>query len=134
MVDALRRAHQIVEPGGCLVDLHPTTVEATVEVGARRIGRIDAGDAPARHAAAGVALASAVGEGLFTVEAEREFTFYTYADSIDELREYVEDNWRNARIGPRTVERVRQALREAPGERPRSLEHVTITRLRALPG
>lgn len=130
MVDALRRAHRLLTPGGCVVDLHPTATHAAVEVGACRIGPVDAGDAPLRHAAAGVALAAAVNDGLFTVERSLDFTFYTYGDTIDELRDYIVDNWRNARIDDDTVKRTRQALRDRPGAKPRVLENVIITRLR----
>src|SRR5262245_61884546 len=130
MVDALRRAHQMVKPDGCVVDLHPSAALASVEVGDRATGHVDGADAPLRHAAAGVALATVIAEGLFAIERSTTFLFYTYADTIDELREYIEENWRNAKIDDRTVDRTRQALRDAPGARPRTCEHVSITRLR----
>src|SRR5262245_48842360 len=112
MVDALRRAHRMVKRGGCVVDLHPSAARSPVDVSGRTTGYVDGGDAPLRHAAAGVALAAAIDEGLFTIEGSTTFAFYTYADSIDELREYVEENWRDARIDDLTVERTRQALRD----------------------
>jgi hypothetical protein len=130
MVDALRRGHRIVKPDGCVIDLHPTAARAPVEAGGRRTGHVDAGDAPLRHAAAGVAIAAAIEDGLFTIERTTTFAFYTYADSIDELREYVEENWRNATIDDVTVDRTRQALRDRPEARPRTREDVVITRLR----
>src|SRR5262245_61872662 len=130
MVDALRRAHRIVKPDGCVVDLHPSAARAPVEVSGTTTGFVDGGDAPLRHAAAGVALATAIENGLFTVERTTTFAFYTYADSIDELREYIEDNWRDAKIDQLTVDRTRQALRETAGARPRTREDVCITRLR----
>jgi hypothetical protein len=130
MVDALRRAHQMVKPDGCVVDLHPAAVPAPVQAGGITTGHVDGADAPLRHAAAGVALAAVVGEGFFAVERTTTFEFYTYGDSIEELREYIEDNWRNATLDQRTVDRTRQALRDAPGARPRTWEHVLVTRLR----
>src|SRR5262245_55088008 len=134
MVDALRLAHRIVQPGGCVVDLHPVAAPASVEVGTRTTGQVDGGDAPLRHAAAGVALASVIDEGLFAVERSTTFTFYTYGDTVEELRDYVEENWRNAKIDDRTVDRTRQALADAPSARPRTCEHVYITRLRPCRG
>jgi hypothetical protein len=131
MVDALRRAHRAVKHGGQIVDLHPTAARARVEVGARCIGHVDAADAPLRHAAAGVALAVAVNEGRFTVDRTLDFTFYTCGDTIDELREYVAANWRSSRIDDDTVDRARGALREMSGAKPRLLEMVTVTALRA---
>jgi hypothetical protein len=133
MVDALRRAHRIVKPGGWVVDIHPTATHAAVEVADRRIGPVDAGDAPLRHTAAGVALAAAVEERLLAVDRTSDFIFHTYGDTIDELRDYIADNWRNARIDGDTVNRTRQALRAMPGAKPRVREHVAITRFRVLP-
>ena len=129
MVDALRRAHEIVTPSGLVVDLHPTAAVASVEVGAHSTGRVDGGDAPLRHAAAGAALATVLDAGLFAVDRAVEFTFYTYGDTIEELRDYIEENWRNGRIEETVVRRTRDALRDAPGTRPRVREQVQLTKL-----
>jgi hypothetical protein len=130
MVHALRRAQEMVTPSGCVIDLHPTDTLATVE-GGPPTGHVDAGDAPLRHAAADAAIAAAVRERIFVAERSLVFTFYTYGETIDELREYVEKNWRNARIGDQTIERTREAMRGAPpGTRPRVREEVRITKLR----
>src|SRR5438874_2360064 len=128
MVDALRRAHRMVKPGGCVIDLHPSAARASVEVGDTATGHVEAGDAPLRHAAAGVALAAAVDEGLFTVEHAVVFTFFTYGDTIDELRHYVVENWREGRIDDESVNRTRAAARTS-GVRPRIREHVHATKL-----
>src|ERR1700730_2867338 len=130
MVDALRRAHQIVTPEGCIVDLHPTATCARVEVGSERTGRVDAEDAPRRHAAATAALSVVVEEGLLAVESAMEFAFYTYADSLDELATYITENWRNARIDEETLTQTRQVLRADSREIPRVCEQVRITKLR----
>ncbi len=129
MVDALRRAHEMVRLSGCVVDVHPTAAIASVEVGAHSTGRVDGGDAPRRHAAAGAALATVLDAGLFAVDRVVEFTFYTYGDTIEELREYIAENWRNGRIDETVVRRTRDALRDAPGTRPRVREQVRLTKL-----
>jgi hypothetical protein len=129
MVDALRRAHAMVKPGGCVVDLHPTAEIASVEVGAHATGVVDGGDAPLRHGAAAAALATVLDAGLFTVDRAVEFTFYTYGDTIEELRDYIVENWRNGRIEDTVVRRTRDALRDAPGTRPRVREQVRLTKL-----
>jgi hypothetical protein len=129
MVDALRRAHAMVKPGGCVVDLHPTAALASVEVGAHVTGVVDGGDAPLRHGAAAAALATVLDAGLFAVDRAVEFTFYTYGDTIEELRDYIEENWRNGRIEETVVRRTRDALRDAPGTRPRVREQVRLTKL-----
>src|SRR5262245_2822337 len=112
MVDALRRAHRMVKPDGYVLDLHPSANPAAVQVGDISTGRIASNDAPERHAAAGAALAAAIDEGLFEVERAAVFTFYTYGDTVDELREHVAENWRDARIEEETVERTREVLRQ----------------------
>ena len=98
MVDALERAHRIVAPDGCVLDLHPTEVPALVQVSERTIGPVDGGDAILRHAAAGAALTKVVRDGLFDVDGVVEFNFYTYADTIEELRDYIAENWGTTRI------------------------------------
>jgi hypothetical protein len=133
MVDALRRAHRIVAADGVVVDLHPSASAAAVEVGDRVSGYVDAADAPLRHAAAGAAIAAAVNEGLFVVERTGEFPFHTYADTIEELREYIAENWCDARIDGETVRRTRALMRGTPGVRPRSRERVMLTVLRPSP-
>ncbi len=130
MVDALRRAHGIVAPGGCVVDLHPTAALASVEVGDHIAGFVEAGDAPSRHAAADAAIHAAVDERLFVVERAVDFAFHTYGDTIEELRAFIKESWRrDARIEEATVERTREALRTTPRTRPRVREHVRATRL-----
>jgi hypothetical protein len=129
MVDALRFAHRLLPPGGFVLDLHPTASNVTVEVGASVTGFVDLGGGLRRHAAAARALTRSVATHLFTVERTLTFDFFTYGDSIDELRDYIAENWREARIGNAAVERARDALRDAPGVRPRVREHVQVTRL-----
>jgi len=132
MVDALRRAHRMVKPNGWVVDLHPSAARAPVEVAGNKTGHVEAGDAPLRHAAAGVALAAVVNEGLFAVDHALEFTFYTYGDTIDELRDYVVENWREGRIDDETVGRTREVLHDASGTRPRIRDLVHVTKLRSI--
>src|SRR5438046_1055752 len=103
MVDALNRARRLLEPSGWIIDVHPTASDAAVEVGSVSTGCVDAGDAPDRHAAAARSLAAVVDAGLLTIERTHQFTFYTYGDSVEELRDYVEQNWRNARIDDETM-------------------------------
>jgi hypothetical protein len=131
MVDALRRAHRFVVADGSVVDLHPTEAPASVNVGAATVGRVDAGDAVARHAHASAALQSVVDEALFDVETVIDFDFRTYGDTAEELRDYVVENWRDARIDDRTVARARAALAGAArGVTPHVLERVRLTVLR----
>jgi len=130
MVDALRRAHRVLTDSGLVVDLHPTAAESAIEAGAEVTGFVAAGDAVERHAAADSALAAVLESGLFLVDQVAAFTFYTYGDTIEELREHIEENWQDARLDDPTVARTREALRRSPGARPRSRERVVVTALR----
>lgn len=131
MVDALRRVHRMVTPTGLVVDVHPTEVPAALYVEGRPVGDLDAADAPMRHAAADSAVPAAIDAGLFSEVASTEFEFFTYADTVEELRDHVAANWRNTRIGPETVARAQKALASAPaGTRPAVREHVRLTVLR----
>jgi len=127
MVDALRLAHRIATAEGAVVDLHPSASSAAIEVGDRVAGDVMTGDAPLRHAAAGAAIATVVAEGLFSVETVVEFLFYTYPDSIEERRESIEDNWRDASVDDDTAARTRELMQQLPGVRPRARERVILT-------
>ena len=129
MVHALHRAHTLLAPGGCLLDLRPTPETAEVEVGDVAVGPLDADRADRRHAVAEAALAAAVAGGLFLVEGEREVSFRTYGDSIDELRDYVHASWRDSRVGDVLVARTRGGARR-PRRHVRVTERLRLTRLR----
>jgi hypothetical protein len=133
MVDALRRAHRMAATDGFVIDVHPTDAPAVVDVGDLEVGPLDAGDASSRHAAASDALTAAVAARLFERIAVVEFDFHTYADTIDELRDFIAQTWKTTRIGEPTVEAARAALAAAEsGVRPRTRERVQLTTLRPL--
>jgi hypothetical protein len=130
MVDALKRAHRIVRPDGVVLDVHPTSAYALLEVGSHVIGTVSPGDAPERHQAATDAVATAIARGWFSCADTVEFAFLTYGDSIDELREYLTDNWRDTTIDAATVAHARAALQSRAGLKPAVREHVRIAKLR----
>ena len=133
MVDALKRAHAMVVLDGRILDIHPTEEPALVQMGDHTIGPVDGGDAPVRHAAAGAAVTTVVRNGIFDVDGAFDFDFYTYADTIEELRDYIAENWGSTRIDDRTVEAARSALATSPTPlQPRTLERVRLTVLRPL--
>ena len=129
MVHALHRAHLLLAPGGCLIDLRPTSDTARVQADGVRLGDLDAGAADRRHAAAEEALRTVLADGLFRAEGEQEFWFLTYGDSIDELRKHVHASWRDSRIGDALVERADAAKRANPALLVCVAEQLRITRL-----
>ena len=133
MVDALRRAQGMVTPDGAIVDVHPTAVPASLDVAGERIGPLEAEDANARHTAADIAVTTAIGEGLYAVTSMVDFSYHTYGDSIEELRDHIAATWRSSRISEETVGRTRRVMeRLSAPVRPRVTEHVRLTVLRVI--
>ena len=130
MVHALERAHRLLVPDGCLVDLHPTPRASEIEVGEDSTGPLDAEKAQRRHAAADAALATIVGRGRFVIDGEREFSFRRYGDSIEQLRAYVCSTWHDTHVGDALAAHTREALRAHPAATLRITEQVRITKLR----
>lgn len=129
MVHALHRAHGLLAPDGCLIDLRPTSETARVDVGGAPLGRLDADAADRRHAAAEAALATVLAAGLLRVDGERQFWFLTHGHSIDELREHVHATWRDSRVPDALVDRARAAQRANPALPLCLAEQLRITRL-----
>lgn len=129
MVDALRRARELVTPTGCVIDLHPTSAAALILVGDAVGGLVDTGGAKGRHQAATDAVAAAVRDGLFTLDDTTEFAFSVYGDTLDELQQHIHDDWCEGHIGDATFARAQAILRTTPGTRPRVRERVVISRL-----
>ena len=129
MVHALHRADALLAPGGCLIDLRPTSETARIEAGGVPLGRLDADRADRRHAAAEAAMATALAAGLFRVDGEREFWFLTHGASLDELRDHVHASWRDSRIGDALAARANAARRANPALALCVAEQFRITRL-----
>ena len=133
MVDALRRARRWVTPDGSVIDIHPTAVDAWLEIDDQRIGPLDGGDAPERHANATAAVDAALDEGLFVAASAVDFLFFTYGDSLDELRDHIAAHWRSTRIGDALYESARARRRADPrAGRPRVVEQVRLTVLKGV--
>jgi len=122
-VHALRHVHELLVPGGTLVDLHPVTQEE-VEAGGRVIGVIEepewfSVDLPNAEAL----LEDTIRDGLFTPEAEGEFDLLQHFDRVEDLLEAKEDLLAEQ---PRLVRRIR-----AEGPPLVTRERFVLKRLRA---
>jgi hypothetical protein len=121
-----------------LIDLRPANVVGRVEVGSGGHDDVAVGNLLVddhrrqRHAAADIALAAVLDRGLFVIEAAREFTFRRYADSAEELRDYIASNWQDTRLDDETCWRAAEAIRVDPGARVWVTEFVGIRSLRPL--
>jgi hypothetical protein len=130
MVDALRRARELVTPNGCVIDLHPTSAPALVMVGDRVGGEVDTGTTKVRHQSATDAVTAAIQRRLFIVDDTAEFDYSVYADTLHELQQHVHDEWQEGHIGEATFAATLALLDGMPGARPQVRERVVINRLR----
>ena len=123
-MNALRHTHELVVPGGTLVDLHPIT-ESSVRANGRKIGVIEEPEwVSVTLPNAEARLDEAIRDGYYVLEAEIEFDLREHFDSIEELvearRAYVE-------LQDDLVERIRDA-----GPPIVTTEHCVGRRLRVL--
>jgi hypothetical protein len=97
MVHALKEIWRVLVPGGLLLDLRPLCTSWPVEVvtGERvmRAGALDDSLALSDDLAANRAIAHVVSERWFTREREGSFTYDWYWDTLEELKEHVEELW-----------------------------------------
>jgi hypothetical protein len=93
MVHALREAQRVLQPNGLLLDLRPAAVHR--RVGLAR-GRRWLPIAPMRERfdndrAANRAVAQVVAQGLFRLEARRQFEVWRQMDTLEEFRAWLAD-------------------------------------------
>jgi hypothetical protein len=124
-VHALRHVHEVLIPGGTMVDLHPVT-EQQVEANERIVGVIREPEFVDRDLPnAEAAVEQVIGEGLYVLEAEVDFDVLQHFDTPRDLLEKEAHHLV-------TQQELVQVIRRAPP--PLFLrEHVVLRRLRALP-
>ena len=109
VVDALRKLHAVLVPGGIVVDTQPLSSAPPALAGDVRIGALDMSEWAGIIAAVDARVAAVLDSGLFTLESESRFTVTDrYDDGAEFLaytREYV-----GTRIPP-------ELERRAAGER-----------------
>ena len=137
MVDALCRSRDWLKADGCLIDLRPADPTPEVMVGSRdqsrAVGTLTVETARhQRHAAADRALARVLDRELFILEEAREFIFHRFADTADELQDYVASKWKETRLDEITHRRAAEALGVVRGGRLWLREEVAIRRLRPM--
>ena len=137
MVHALEKIHQLLEPDGRLVDLHPTGDPPPIEVRVGQqttiVGRMKETDDFIEYAQASGALAQVIRSGLFAAEREGTFEFVTYADSVFEWREYLAKEWKDAILDAAVAARAEELLSVPGPDRELILrEQVRIARLKPM--
>jgi hypothetical protein len=137
MVDALYRASRWTTPPlGCVIDLRPAGGIPQVELGLADGAVVPVGslvvdeERSIRHANADAALRAALTRGILSLENEREFSFYRYPESPDDLRDYIAAKWRHTRLDATTHARAAALLRQYPKGKLWLREQVVIRLLR----
>ena len=137
MVHALEKIHQLLEPEGRLMDIHPTgdPPPIGVRIGQQTmaVGWMKETDDFIEYAQASEALAQVIRRGLFAVEREGTFEFVTYADSVSEWREYLAKEWKDAILDAVVAAKAEELLSVPGPDRELILrEQVRIARLKPL--
>jgi len=135
MVHALQTIQRLLKPGGFLIDIHPSTsrpeIIARTQAGTQFIGYLEETDDLIEYVQAEAALEQSIREGIFRLEYRDQFTFTNYTETIQSLKNYLSEKWKDAILTPQVLEKA-QALQNGPGgvEEILLVEQVRIARLR----
>ncbi len=122
-MNALRKIHRALIPGGLLMDMHPIPPSARAEIGGKSLGEFDDAEFMKIVSATEAPLADG---SLFELETEVEFDWLQRYGSAEEL---IEDasSWEGCSMPAALQARVREA------EPPLDIwEHVVLRRFRAV--
>ena len=126
-MNALRRIHAALVPGGVVVDTQPLSPRPPVETSGRRLGMLDMRDWRRTIDAVDRRIGQAIADGLFAHIGERSRVVADEFDSGVELVEVVA-GWKGTEIPAALAERVRAAQPPV-----RVNQEVRLRLLRALP-
>jgi hypothetical protein len=138
MAAAVAEARRVLKPNGLLLDIHPTDEPPTLQVWHARyalsgdlseqpenleaivrvpVGELDYNpDSMTDFTAATDAIAEALEHGFELLDTTT-FDYRYFFDSLDELTDYLEDEWENASVSDALLERalmVMQAAKTTP--------------------
>jgi hypothetical protein len=85
-VDALRRIHAALVPGGIILDTQPISVQPPVNAAGRELGTLDMRAWGATIEAIDRLVTQTIDDGLFALDAEHRFVV---TDTFDDGREFV---------------------------------------------
>jgi hypothetical protein len=117
MVYALETVHSLIKPGGLLIDIHPGLEKAWVEVRANGkdyfLDVVEETDDYVEYQQASDALAQVVDRRLFSFEEAGKFLFFIHAESMEEMREFLAENWKDSVINESVDGKARDYLSKA---------------------
>ena len=117
MVHALQTVRTLIKPGGVLLDLHPGLDKAWVEV--RVNGKdyfldvVQETDDYIEYKQASDALGQMVENGQFAMEETGKFIFIIHADSMEEMRSFLVENWKDAILDKSLDDKAREYFSKA---------------------
>ena len=115
MVHVLEKIRQLLKPKGVLLDIHPTNEPAAIAVRLREqlipAGWMKESDDYIEYEWADEALQRAVDHQHFVLERVGKFEFVWHADSMNDLRAYLAEEWEDAIIDDVTAMRIQELLR-----------------------
>jgi hypothetical protein len=96
-VNALRRIHAALVPGGIILDTQPISAHPPVNAAGRELGTLDMRAWGTTIEAIDRLVAETIDDGLFTLDAEHRFVV---TDTFDDGREFVQavSAWQGTRI------------------------------------
>jgi hypothetical protein len=108
-VNALRRIHAALVPGGLVVDTQPVSARPSVEAGGIELGTLDMRGWRGTIDAVDRLVAETIDDGFFALQAQSEFVV---TDAFDDGPEMVESvsGWRGTRISDLLARRVASAM------------------------
>ena len=119
MVHALEQIHELLKPSGHLIDIHPNgelvEFHYVLDDDEHFLGYMQETDDYIEYRQADEALETAINISLFHLDVAGEFEFRTYADSFDEMKTFLDENWSDAVI-PNEVAANVMAIEEENGE------------------
>lgn len=102
MVHALEQIHQLLQPNGRLLDIHPfgqpPPIEVWLDGEVFQAGWLQESDEYIEYEQANQAVAEVVKRGLFAVEERSRFAFEIHALSLTTLQAFLAENWKDAII------------------------------------
>jgi hypothetical protein len=115
MVHALEKISQLLQPDGLLLDIHPTNEMAAIAVRLREqlipAGWLHESDDYVEYEWADEALQHAIDDRRFVLERVGTFEFVWHADTLNDLRAYLAEEWKDAIIDDLTAMRIEELLK-----------------------
>lgn len=120
MVHALYESWRVVKRGGWLIDLRPYSLNPPVEViindSVRIAGPIDSSAGVPDDEAADQAINEVVKDGAFSKSEEGSFRFAYYWETLEHMKDYIEDRWSDSTHLPHDMlERAERLVNESDG-------------------